>query len=382
MIGQINTGCALPFFVSTKYQTRYLNDEGCRIIASNAYLLPFQFWVDEAPDTVNKFQLVNVVSGYMIDLDTSLIKRKRLASDAKAWYYFTGEDIDEILECGNYYIIVQVGTTNYYSDVINVRVIGVPETFDLEIGTVGVSEMEIVATHTVNTIITSAKVSYQINGLGDHTVVSTAIAGGDTVTWEVPIPIPDFGAWYKIKYLTRSNFNTVFERIFTLKFDNGDPAGTAQIEYLNDKITGINDLFLIEIDNSTDYGSVIYSVTDVNQKLYLEGSFGFPEVVRNAEFEQNGNGVSFPVFSQTRLKQALTLINVPDQFIQILSDLNAHSSVTITDMKTGKVYTNVNETEFALADQEDGYFSKGVLRFQSDYSQRGACGENIGVVDI
>lgn len=382
MIGQINTGCALPFFVNTKYQTRYLNDEGCRIIASNVYLLPFQFWVDDIAETVNQFALVNVSSGYMLDLDTALILRKKLSDDSKTWYYFTGVDIGEILECGNYYIIVRVGEVNYYSDVINVRVIGVPETFDITVGAIGVSEMEIMATHTVNTIITSAKVSYQINGIGDHTVVATTITGGDDVTWNMPIPIPDFGSWYKIKYLTRSNFNVVFERVFTLKFDSGDPAGTVQLEYLSDKITGVNDLFLIEIDNTTDYGSVIYSVDDVNQKLYLEGSFGFPEVVRSAEFQQNGNGVSSLVFTQTRLKQALTLINVPDQFIQLLSDLNAHDSVTITDMKTGKVYTNIEETEFALADQEDGYFSKGVLRFQSDYSQRGACGEDIGVIDI
>jgi hypothetical protein len=382
MIGQINTGCALPFFTNPNYQTRYFNDEGYRIIASALYLLPFQFWIDEAPNFVTKFQLVNVDNGYITDLNTNLIQRKRLASDAKTWYFFTGVNIGQILECGNYYIIVRVGEMNYYSDVINIRVIGIPETFELSVGAVSSSVMEIVANHTVNTVISRAKVAYQVNGLGDFTIVPTSITGGDTVTWNMPIPIPDFGAWYKVKYLTKSNFNVIFERVFTLKFSSGDPAGTAQIEYLTDNISGVSDLFLIDIDHSTDYGNVIYSVDDVSQQIYLEGSFGFPEVVRNAEFEQNGNGVSSPVFTQTRLKPTLNLINIPDQFIQLLSDLNAHDSVTITDMKTGKVYTNVTETEFALADQEDGYYSKGVLRFQSDYAQKGSCGENLGVVNI
>lgn len=381
MIGQINSGAALPFFTDPKYQTRYYSDDGHMIIASSIYLIPFMFWVDEAPDTVEKFYLVNVMNGAVTELDETKIGRRRLSDDSKAWYYFTGEDLETNIECGIYYIVVELGDgTKYYSDLINVQTFGVAETCTTVVNSVDVGLIELKSTHVLNTNISSAKVYYQVNGIGSWTELSTVVAGSQ-VTWEMPVPIPNLGAWYKIRYLYKTGLRNWVERFISLKFDNGDPGNTYKINVIDDNFIAHRELFEITIDNTTDYNNYLYSISGVTQKLYLPGSFGFPEVQRQNEFEENGDGETSLVLAKTRVKQTLTLLYIPDQFLQILSDINAYDNVTIIDLNNGKEYEAI-ETEFTPATQEDGYYSRGVLRFQSDYIQRGACGENVGAVTV
>lgn len=378
MKGQINSGCCIPFFTDRRYQSRYDNDLGHEIVGASRYLVPFMVWQNSGPALVSSFQLVDVVGGAIQDLDTSLIQISSLTDLTKTWYYYTGEDIfPEIVACGSYEIVIKLDNdTTFYSDIIKINVIGEVETQVLTADVWDVAAVTMKAVHTVNTVLQKHKAVYSVNGTGPWIVTETTRVG-DEVTFDLPIPIPDFGSWYKVKYMTTSNFNYYFLHTFTLKFDSGDPEGTYQLETIDQRAEVGKELFAITVAHSGDYNGILYSKPDVKQVMYLEGSFDYPAPFREAEFEQNGNGVSHMIFNQLRHKSQLVLIKIPDQFLQLLSDLSSHDTVSILDLTTGKEYTNLVEIEFSPEEAADKYFSRGVLRFQSDYAQRGACVENL-----
>lgn len=383
MKAQINSGCCVPFFTDRRYQSRYDNDQGHEIVASSRFLIPFIFWQDAPPAQVDKFRLLNIETGAFTDLDTALITVLVQAPELdKTYYFFTGEEIwPSIVPCGTYEIIVRLNNSaEVFSDVIHVKTIGNPETVETSFQDFTVSELTVKMAHVVNTVLRYYKASYQVNGAGAWTPVTTTRAGAE-VTFPLPIPIPDFGAWLKVRYVSRSDYGYLTTRIFVVKYSEADAEGSIEYELLSEEVQAgsLGPLYEIRFENSADYNGIIYAQSGVKQSMYLPGYWGFPEPIRTTEFEQNGEGVNSLVSSQTRLKQSFTIANIPDQFLQLLSDANVFDRITIIDLQTGKEYPNLQEVEFSPQDAEDGYFSTGVLKFQTDYAQRGACVEEITV---
>jgi hypothetical protein len=377
MTNQLNKGCILGFYADEKYQARNTNPDGCLLMASDKYLLPFMVWHDAAPFTVGKFRLVSVDTGEQVDLSTSLIARKKKSDNSRTWYYFDGSDVGAEFFCGLYYIVLELASgPKFVSDVIQVRKLEYGNHFTPLFDTL--TPTPVVKIIHSGSAIESAVASYQNNGSGGSISTAVTISGlANSTTFTIPAGSL-VNTWVKIRYWFKTFEGPAREVFLSVRYGPG-PSFTPDIEVMGYEFTEAKSFFQLRLGASQDLGNLIYS-TGWKQWIYLQGGYNYPQIQNEREVSINGDGETLLLSDSIRVKQELGLIEIPDQALPSLARVAILNNCDLYDLKTSQQF-NLKELEFEVGQQE-GYTSTGILRFQSEYAQTGACLENVGVVNV
>lgn len=388
MLTQINPGAILPFYsesVTSMAHTRHVtgHGDGWKILASNRRLIPFVFWRDAAPATVDNFQAVNLTTGRVYDLSTSLVRRYKRADDSRTWYVYPDEDISEVLPCGTYSIRVVLSGTGYISDAIEVIDIRGPEVQRLNASGCALGVLEITATDDVIDSVDSEKFEWRLTSSGGWSTL--AASSGPPYVYEFDLSAITLQAGHNVQIrrtVRTANGNTLLG-LWSLTWGNADPCGTYDLFQIDDDSTYIEpDIWIIELSDPGKWGAKIFP-SFFTERIYLRAHLNVPEIEREVETLTSNTGARILQTADTREIMVLQIEQIPDQLIYPLSGIPDYETVAIYAASKAVSFSpyefslSRGEIEFTFDAAAGRYYSQGALRWRNNKHFEGCDDEEL-----
>lgn len=389
MIKPVNPGAILPMFLETASPLAHsrqvsFHADGWKILGSNRKLLPFIFWQSGAADSVVKFQVINIGTGKVHDLSTSLIDRRRRTDNTKTWYLFDGSDIGETLPCGVYKIRVELVLASFISDEIEVINAWGPEYIGLLDTGCTSDVLSLQGSDTIASAISYQRTEYRISNATAWTAIPTTGTGPYTYDLDLSTIVLPAGENVIIRRTIQTTAGNTLRTIHTLDYTNADPCGTRSLLLVNDKSVYANgDLWYLELADSPLWDDKIYESGFV-ERVYLRGHWDFPEVEREVEvFTDNIGG---RVLNTADTKEFLTMDfeKVADHLLYKLSTLGDYSTLSLDNVSRNYSITGIPGAETTFSSQPDagGYYSRGRIRFRENKHFETTCTDSETTIAI
>lgn len=371
MINPINSGAVLPFYTESSGALAHsrqvsFNADGWKILGTNTQLLPFIFWQSGAPDVVAKFQVINIDTGKVFDLSTSLIDRRKRADNTKTWYIFDGSDIGTTLPCGTYKIRVEFVFFSVISD--EIEVINAPGSEYISLATticsLGVVTFQ--ATDTIASAVAYERTEYRATDGSSWTTLTPTGSGPYTYELDISAISLSAGENLLIRRTIQTDAGNTLRTLHSLDWTSGSECSTYQLLTISDESTYRNgNLWYLEISDSEDWEDKIYESGFV-ERIYLRGYWDFPEAEREVEVLVDNAGNRELSTADTREFSKMTFEGVADHLVGILSALGDYETISLKNLARNYAITGIigAETDFTT-EPGQGYYSRGRLRFRS-----------------
>ena len=386
----VNPGNLLPFYTTgysaedRRYQRHRLPGQdsvpfGLR--APRTRLLPFQVYFSGAAGDITIWQLINVDDSTFITLDSSLLEVDVLSDESGFWVTWkAAENLDTIPDCGFWYFALTVdGQDTVYSEVMHAVSMCGLEVAGLEIrngscnesgGTLGFSIDAVLyttpgTTYTIQRYTGSAWITLSTNG-------STAIA--ETASAETK----------QYRIVATTVCGVILTTTYTATWTAGDACNTLTLGSGSTVTTDVSILdapqvWRLSFAHSRDKGNVLYQ-TGYKQYLYLDiPVWDAPEIQREEELQENGNGVITMHSSRTRVRTGFEFSDLPDYLLPFLAKCADLNTVRFEDIETS-VGFDLSNIVFESR-RQGAALHTGRLYFETEQEAFSGCQENFELSD-
>lgn len=383
MINKVNPGAIVPFYQEgswpmehTKHVTGH--GDGWKILASNRRLIPFIFWEDAAPQTVDAFQAVDLSSGKIYDIATSKIIRWKRSDDSRTWYFFRDADLGVVLPCGNYKVRIELTVGAYISDDLEVVDFRGPESQSFGVTSCAADVITLTATDTLVDTINVVKAEYRITNASTWTtMINTAVPPAYAYDIDMGAISLPAGENLIIRRVIQTSVGNVLHSLWALDWDSGDPCGTYSFFQIDDISSYLEpDVWALEISDSEKWEDKIYA-TGFTERAYLRAHWATPESEREIETLISNTGARILSTADTREFFTLELERIPDQFIYPLAALPDYETIYLKsqakDYEIGPLVRG--EVEFITEPGSGRYYSGGRIRWRNNRHFERQCNE-------
>lgn len=342
MSRQINAGNFLPFYENVQHQRhRQVGTDTVPygMIAPRTRLLPFQIRINEAYGGGHFLYLINAQDDLtQITLDPAQVEINEAADGLSFWAtFYANEEIDNIPECGYWYIKFEHVLVGRYSEVLYLKDFCGHDAAELTISDCSTSGSDILIELTP-VIYSRPGYSLIIERLGLGW--STISAGEDPYTQTENLASGT--AQYGIVVTTDCGL-IITKRYTATWTDCNDLTLTLNTQEENAANIGNNPTWrlVFSSEDDQDKGNVLYQ-TGYVQHMYLElPVWDVPVMNRVAESAIDGYGNITRRFSRTVTQQIFESADVPDWAISFLVQAQ-DMVVQMENVETGDIFTLSN----------------------------------------
>ena len=371
MINQINPGALVPVYTTQIDHTKYLTQhaDGWAIRAPRKTLIPIIFWSDTIGVPMSAFRLFNIDTGAIYDLSPFLFESVERVDLTRTWYYLPVlSDIGVDVPCGNYQAYFKVGLSEYWTDIMHLMdICGFEAAEVIQIGCNGNN-------YTFNLIdnLQSAIVAESTDFRYDNQVAWTdaGVVGNSFVL------SPDLirGSEYiLIRRRVTTECGNKLERCYSFYYDFDAQCNDTLFHLIADKSTyASGNVWLLEYSDDTRWGDVIFPGAFKN-RLYFDGYFNFPQTERATEVIIDNLGNEIVSNSLTKATMEMHVDRVPDFAQFSLSAIRDYTDVTLLNPARGVQVKSLNNPTMTFEPLSSGYYSRGILRFDSQQNFDWAC---------
>lgn len=378
-----NPGNGFPIYTSILDQVRYkTGDANFCFFADWEYLIPWQLPLDSIPDNFKVFLVGRDIGQTNLDITANV---GISCNGTLAVLTYNGEAYRPEFECGYFYIQIKADTDLFFSEMLYIE-----QRNDFEnVGFGALSynaideEWNISASDTRTTDIVSQAIDLKDypNATGAWTNIGT---NSGVVTSLVSLyPLADGTEERFLRRTVELESGAVLQTIYRLNWDPLDPTGTATfIPFSANNKHHRKDRYFLTVTNSGDMKNgdlfLLYDLGSdtYSQRLDLIGFEDFPRGETNLVTLTDGDG-NYTVNSIiAKERRAVRFPRIPDESLYFFQLLPKHSTVTLTDTISGRVWT-LAETEIKV-DSGTGYFSTVELSFRVLSASIAGCDEDLG----
>jgi hypothetical protein len=309
------------------------------LLGLNTRLIPFQITGETGTATVNAFEVINATDETIVlTQSTSLLEVSDVAPEGWFVTWKATVDLDEVPDCGFWYIRVQVGSTSYYSDVLHLPDVNANDVVGFELGdcnlTNGILELFLESADTLTGTVVSESFSYfdpaqaqwYSQGGADCTIQFLSSANGTGVT----IPVK--------REVTLSSGKTISRYGEITYTDDSSPCSDAVITLFDQEVIDPTERWLIKLVTYNDTAHVL-NQTGYQQYLYLP----IPPIMDRPDVSvdegspiTNGYGQEISQLALIQERGKFEVSHVPDYCLGPLTEICYTADVmTVTDILSG-----------------------------------------------
>lgn len=381
-----NPGNVLPFHTKNRWQRHRQIGQNYipfGLTATRTRLLPFQIFVTgDATTDVITFNLINAVSDSgAVTLDETLLIRSELDDNSGYWITWdASQAVDTLPDCGYWYVQLTVEGVYYYSEVLYLTDFCGLSEVGLELLSCNVVTLEMVDYISVSiqrtyTPTAPTSVQHQKYISGVWTNISTSAGFINFTT-------PTSAETDKYRVIAVMECGVTITAEYTLTWDSADVCATltfVQTGYTKtfDTDDFEQNVWRLEMTNTTDKDNVLYQ-NGYTQYLYLSPVWDVPEVRRDVEETEDGNGSVTLRFSRSVTRMKFEAPDLPDYVLGFFGKAGDLSSISLVEAETGDTIT-VENLSFESRRQGPS-LNIGIFEFDSEVEAFSGCQEDFALV--
>lgn len=364
MLTPINPGAIVSFYegFSSRSKARHvtMHDDGWSILARRDRLIPMILWLDEAPATVEDLILYNLKTGAVYALDTALVTRVKRNDETRTWYMIMGNTyIGHDVPCGLYEVRMKISAFYYTSEALRLENFQGQEYTQLVPNSCAAGDVEIGVLDSFISDIDYSRTEWKLASADAWTEVSVA---GSAFTITPPAKADD--DYIQIRRTVKTSTGAVLKVLYSLTYNDSDVCGTQDLVFIDDTSEYPARRWALEFSDSKSWGDDIVYKAGFKQMFYFDGYWDFPATERTQEVLISNLGVETLSTALTKQYIEMEMAKIPDMVIYPLTALADHSAITIKSMNRD-VQVDITNPQFSF-EPEQGYFSKGKIRFLLD----------------
>lgn len=342
-----NTGNVLPFYDLTRWQRHRLTGQNILpfgIIAPNVRALPFQFYVATGPIPEGiTWQFVNAADeSDVINMSSALLEIQEATSGAFWVTWKAAVSLDTVPPCGYWYIILGIGETNYYSEVMNLKPSQGFDTPALIITSCDNAGDILTVSFEQNDTVAAPPVTEVIEALTNESTPTWVNLGTDTGTvMTEEFPPNSFQVRRTITTINGNTITATYEYTFG-DISTGCDGEFTLLSVIDSGPSSAKPLWRFKFSNTSDKGNVLYQFDYVQHFYIAEPVFNNPLVDRTTERILNGFGTEVSRYTRTVERMRFEAEDIPDYMIDFLASAGDLDTIVLEEVTSGDNFALTN----------------------------------------